>query len=185
MEPTMNVARIDTTPWYRQRWPWLVMLPPIAAIVGCTITIVLAVRSADGVVAADYYKRGLGINTQLARSEAAARAGLRAEVWVDGVAAGETVRLRLAADQPVNVGPELKIRLVHPGRDGADREAILRPMAASSGVTASDFQGAWGKSAPIPAGVNWRVVIEGGDWRLDGDGSRIGTGMPIVVAARR
>jgi hypothetical protein len=33
--------------------------------------------------------------------------------------------------------------------------------------------------------VNWRLVIEGRDWRLDGDGSSIGSGAPILVSARR
>ena len=43
----MNAGQtVDTTPWYRQRWPWLVMLPPAVAVVGCIITIPLAIRSA-------------------------------------------------------------------------------------------------------------------------------------------
>lgn len=29
-------------PWWRHRWPWLLMLGPALAIVGCIITIVLA-----------------------------------------------------------------------------------------------------------------------------------------------
>lgn len=180
----MNVARIDSMPWYRQRWLWLVMLPPIAAIIGCTITIVLAVRSADGVVAADYYKRGLGINAQLARSEAAARLGLRADVLIEGVATGQSVRLLLAADGAVAAEPELKIRLVHPGRDGADREAVLRRVRSSPSGEADEYRGTWGNAAPISGPVNWRIVIEAAAWRLDGDGSRIGAGTPINVRAR-
>lgn len=180
----MNVARIDTTPWYRQRWPWLVMTPPIVAIIGCAITIVLALRSADGVVAADYYKRGLGINAQLARTESAVRLGLRAEVLIDGAAAGQGVRLRLTSDQPLAAEPEVKIRLVHPGRDGADREAVLRPVASTASGAANEYRGAWGNAVPLSSAINWRIVIESGDWRLDGDGSRIGTGMPITVTAR-
>lgn len=182
----MDAARIDTVPWYRQRWPWLVMTPPIVAIIGCSITIVLAVRSADGVVAADYYKRGLGINAQLARTEAAARRGLRAAIDVDGAAGGDRVRLRLTADQSIATEPELTIWLVHPGRDGADREAVLRSVSSASSGSEIEYQGTWGSSAaPLSGAVNWRIVIEGRDWRLDGDGSRIGTGAPILVTARR
>ena len=32
-------------PWWRHRWPWLLMLGPALAVVGCVITIVLAFQS--------------------------------------------------------------------------------------------------------------------------------------------
>ena len=57
-------------PWYRQPWPWFLISLPAAAIIGCIVTTVLAVRSADGVVA-DYYQRGLSINNELARTRRA------------------------------------------------------------------------------------------------------------------
>lgn len=35
----------DSGPWWRHRWPWLLMLGPAVAMVGCIITIVLAFQS--------------------------------------------------------------------------------------------------------------------------------------------
>ena len=35
----------DTGPWWREPWPWLLMLGPVVAIIGCAITIVLAVQN--------------------------------------------------------------------------------------------------------------------------------------------
>ncbi|MGB6242063.1 MAG: hypothetical protein WBF69_06230 [Castellaniella sp.] len=32
-------------PWWQHRWPWLLLLGPAVAIVGCVITIVLAVQA--------------------------------------------------------------------------------------------------------------------------------------------
>ncbi|WP_368640538.1 hypothetical protein ABRZ04_04935 [Castellaniella ginsengisoli] len=32
-------------PWWRHRWPWLLILGPAVAVVGCIITIVLAFQS--------------------------------------------------------------------------------------------------------------------------------------------
>jgi hypothetical protein len=29
-------------PWYKQLWPWLIMLPPFAAVVGGIVTLILA-----------------------------------------------------------------------------------------------------------------------------------------------
>lgn len=38
-------------PWYRHRWPWLLMAGPFAVIVAGTITTIIAVRTADPMVA--------------------------------------------------------------------------------------------------------------------------------------
>jgi hypothetical protein len=32
-------------PWWRHRWPWLLMLGPAVAVAGCIITIVLAFQA--------------------------------------------------------------------------------------------------------------------------------------------
>ncbi len=34
---------------------------------------------------------------------------------------------------------------------------------------------------PLGSVVNWRLVLEARDWRLDGDGSMIGQGKPIKI----
>jgi hypothetical protein len=47
-------------PWWRQRWPWLLMAGPAVAIVGCAITIVLAFQSfSDQSIVDGGIKRGL------------------------------------------------------------------------------------------------------------------------------
>jgi len=49
-----------TLPWWRQRWPWLLMAGPAVAIVGCAITIVLAFQSfSDQAIFDGGVKRGL------------------------------------------------------------------------------------------------------------------------------
>jgi hypothetical protein len=51
-------------PWYRQLWPWLLMAPPIAAVLGGIATVVLAVVSFDGMVADQAYPRPLTIREE-------------------------------------------------------------------------------------------------------------------------
>jgi hypothetical protein len=178
-------AAADTTPWYRQRWPWLVMLPPAVAVVGCIVTITLAVRSSDGVVAADYYKRGLAINEQLARSQQAARIGLQATVSTRGLTGGDEVRVTLQAEQIIPPEAVLKLRLVHPGRDGADRDAMLARVAVHEDGRQVDYVGQWKEGAPAVGQISWRLVLEARDWRLDGDASMIAAGVPLQVRAER
>jgi hypothetical protein len=155
-------------PWYRQRWPWLLMLPPLAAVVGGIVTIVLAVRSNDGMVAADYYKRGLAINAELSRSQHAAELGLAAEVRAAGEGSGDNVYVRLNAERAMSSEPTLRIRLVHPGRSGADRVAVLARVGGEADGRSAEYRGAWDEAAQLRVPVAWRVVLEGRDWRLDG-----------------
>lgn len=164
-EQNMHTA---PTPWYRQRWPWLLMVPPLAAVIGGIVTIVLAVKSNDGVVAADYYKRGLAINAELSRSERAAELGLLGEVRTSGEGAGDSVHLRLSGKRPLPAEAALRIRLVHPGRGGADRVAILSRVSAEADGTIAEYRGAWDEAVELHVPVAWRVVLEGREWRLDG-----------------
>lgn len=47
-------------PWWRQRWPWLLMLGPAVAFVGCVVTIVLAFQNfSDQAIYDGGVKRGL------------------------------------------------------------------------------------------------------------------------------
>ena len=62
MNPT---ARSTPRPWYRERWPWALLAGPAVVVVAAMATLWLAVTSDDGVVADDYYRRGLLINKDL------------------------------------------------------------------------------------------------------------------------
>jgi hypothetical protein len=37
-------------PWYRQLWPWLLIIPPLGAIIGGLLTLYLAVTRPDTLV---------------------------------------------------------------------------------------------------------------------------------------
>jgi uncharacterized protein len=46
-------------PWYRQLWPWLLMLPPAVAVVGGAVTYYLAVTRPDVLVRQDCVQDGV------------------------------------------------------------------------------------------------------------------------------
>ena len=52
----------NNQPWYKERWPWILMAGPGLVIVAGVITVWLAVVSNDGLVTDDYYKQGLAVN---------------------------------------------------------------------------------------------------------------------------
>ena len=142
-------------PWYRQRWPWLLMAGPAIVVVAGFVTLWLAIASNDGLVADDYYKRGLGINRTLERSERAAALGLVAIVDLDARGAAQVVLT--AAVPGLDAAPaQVRLLLLHPTRAGADRRIDL--ARGADGVYR-------GPAAVLPAG-RWRVGVETDDWRL-------------------
>ena len=128
------------TPWYRQRWPWLIMAGPLAVLIAGAVTTWIAFASADGLVAEDYYKQGMGINRRLAREEAARVQGISAQVELSAQIA---VTLRGAAPEA------LFVHLAHATRAGHDVRLRLVP---SGGKYVADLP-------PLPPG-RWRIVIE-------------------------
>jgi hypothetical protein len=49
----------DARPWYRQLWPWLLIVPPAAAVVGGALTLYLAVSRPDVLVRQDCVQDGV------------------------------------------------------------------------------------------------------------------------------
>lgn len=140
-------------PWYRERWPWLLMAGPLFVVVAGFGTAWLAWSTDDGVVADDYYKRGLVINRQLERTGQgeALRLGAVLEVLPDGAA-----RLALSGFADAVAPPAVQARLVNATRAGLDRVAKLERGAG--GIYT-------GRIDPPPPG-RWLVSVETDNWRL-------------------
>jgi hypothetical protein len=141
-------------PWYREPWPWILMAGPAIVVVAGIATAVIAVRTDDGLVAADYYKRGLAINTVIARVERARSLGLAATVQFG--AARDRVRV-LITHGPAPAEPP-RLTLVHATRAGLDRTVDLHPLGA----------GVYEGRIEIPASGAWRIQLEDAraSWRL-------------------
>jgi uncharacterized protein len=136
-------------PWYRHRWPWYLMAGPLIVIVAGVITTVVAFTGADGVVADDYYKRGLAINRTLAREARAEAIGLTADV---ALREGRAVA-RIFAKDPLP--DRIQLTLAHPTRAGEDRIVSLARTA----------QGTWEAPLPPLARGRWRLILETAEWR--------------------
>ena len=137
-------------PWYREPWPWLLMSGPAAVLVAGAATAWIAFASADGLVAEDYYKQGMGINRRLAREQAARQRGISAAVRLQQA----SIRVELQGAAP----EALFVHLAHATRAGHDLR--LRLVPGADGVYAAELP-------PLPAG-RWRAAIEDarGAWRI-------------------
>jgi hypothetical protein len=162
MSDTMTLRR-DSTPWYKEPWPWILMAGPAIVIVAGFVTAWLAIDSNDGLVADDYYKQGLALNQRLQRDHYASDLGLRADV----MRAGQQVRLLVAADRDAALPGALTLKLSHPTRAGQDQMVTMvsEGQGFYGGKLSSDISGRWYVSIEDPAG-RWRLQ---GEWRADGE----------------
>ena len=144
-------------PWYREPWPWILAAGPFIVVIAAFYTAWLAVKSNDGLVTDDYYRKGLSANHTIARSEQAMKMGLVAGVRV----CSDVLSVRLqAADKSFVMPPTLVVTITHPTRAGLDQERVL---ARSGDSYAGEFR--------LPAAGHWLVLLEDErkTWRLMGN----------------
>jgi uncharacterized protein len=163
------MASSVSNPWYREPWPWFLMLGPAVVVVAGTVTMAIAFRTNDTLVADDYYRQGLGINKVLSREEHAT--DLRVSARVQFNDDRQRVRVMLSAtDAPPNA---LRLTLQHGARASDDQSIVLGAVAP--GV----YEGAL---RPPPAG-GWQLRLEDGEktwrimgtWKTDQSGAHLGT----------
>jgi uncharacterized protein len=145
----------DTLPWYRQFWPWFLILLPASVVVAALATAYIANRGADDLVVADYYKDGLAINRQLEKKERATQRGISAMLRFSG----DTVSVDMTG--PITE-TELQLLLSHPME--ADRDFTVTLARVSPNVYS-------GTLAQVIT-PHWHWTLEPpreNSWRLDGD----------------
>lgn len=144
--------------WYREPWPWILMVGPFIVVVAGLITAWIAVKTDDGLVTADYYKKGLDINQTLVSSEQASKYGLTAGVRI----AGHGFSIRLQATDPAFALPSLLlVSISHPTRAGLDQ---VFQLPGADDIYRSD-------TIHLPVAGHWLVLIEDDKktWRLLGN----------------
>lgn len=169
-----NLPHPPEAPWYKHRWPWFLMIGPVAVMIGTGVSAYLSSQTPDAMVVADYYKQGKAINQDLRRDRVATDMGLAFEA--DHDAAEGLLRGRLESHgQPV-VAP-FHIRLAHPTQP--EKDLVLEALP--------DAHGRFSAALPRLEATHWQVVVEGGarGWRLARSWSPAKQGVLVIEADAR
>jgi len=150
----MNPNHDKPEPWYKNPYVWLVLGIPCAAVVAGIVTLGIAVRTHDGLVVDDYYKRGLEINKVLVRDRIAQSYGLKARVAISE--GPGLVRVTLAANDRFAYPNDLMLTMAHATRGGFDQTLPLTRIGGNV------YEGALGRLVP----GSWYAQIEADDWRV-------------------
>ena len=145
-------------PWYRNRWFWLVATPPIAAVIGGLLTVLIAVRNADSLVVEGYARIGRAFDVDQSRDRRARELGVTATLRLDRANGLVELTVRGVPAQ------RLELKLIHPTDAAGDRRLGLAPVDAGA-------DGRYVGTLSDPDAVRRTVEIAspGQGWRLRGE----------------
>jgi hypothetical protein len=133
------------------------MAGPAIVVAASFVTLALAIHTDDGLVTADYYKKGLAINQTLKLSERARELGLQAGLKLSL----DSINVRLDSKSSGFVPPaRLHVTVSHPTRAGFDQSQLL---SLQDGRYSGRFK--------LPAAGHWVVLLEDDarTWRIMGN----------------
>ncbi len=122
MQDIMQASELQK-PWHKHPLVWMMISIPFSAVIMGVVMIWLAVDTDDGLVADDYYKQGLAINSDISRDKKSAELGLSAIIEFDNSAKVINVRLDKGLLQTM---PEiLPLHIQHATRANSDIQVTL------------------------------------------------------------
>ncbi|SQH76649.1 conserved protein of unknown function [Shewanella benthica] len=139
-------------PWYKQFWPWFLIILPLCAVVASINLLYLAVVNKDPLVSADYYKDGKRINRDLKKIKYAKQLGLQFEMIVDN----NTLTITQHGGEPYLAA--MNVEFFHPTIEARDFTQV---------VTADGNQ-VYRIALDKPIIGSWEVRLDGYDrkWRI-------------------
>lgn len=150
---TSEPSSDNNTPWYKQFWPWFLIIVPLSSMVFSLNYAKLAVTTQNDLVIDEYYKEGRGINTRLDKFERALQLGIDTRM---------TIKENAVAIEFVKGAPEqgdaLKLNFYHVTIAARDFTLLLT----------RDANGIYRASHDVPIEGKWRVSLlpQDDEWKL-------------------
>ena len=140
--------------WYRIPIVWMVIGIPLTSVVVTLSIVWISVKTFDGVVVDDYYRKGLEINRDLARDRYADSISLEAIANI----ADDRLRFELRGNTNGSWPDRLELGFYHPTVSNRD---VLVTML-------HDGSGHYSAASPSLAFGKWNVMTGTDTWRLKG-----------------
>ncbi len=120
-----QINDLDTKPWFKQGWPWVLIAIPFLTIVACSITIYIAFNTDDSLVKDNYYKEGLAINRSIERVEKAQTLAIVAKLEINK----ETNLVYLNLQSNESMPNIILLQFYHPTLKIMDQSFQLEPLS--------------------------------------------------------
>lgn len=140
--------------WHSNPYVWMIIAIPMAAVVFGIYMITIAIKSNDGLVVDDYYKKGKEINMVLVRDELASSLGMVARVgFIEN-----RVEVNISGKAPILHDEKVVLKFFNATR--SDNDVVLTLFPAAGGLYSANIK-------TLPQG-HWNVELGTSKWRLTG-----------------
>lgn len=157
------MAHEDTTPWYRQFWPWFIIALPASAVVGGLTTVWISLQTTDSLVIQSDDGMQIVAERRVGAEKLAAELNLAALIDINPESGAILVTMRSG---DLEAAPaELQLNFSHPAFAERDQHIVLNrapPDAAGNPLWAGHF-------VSIPEGRWYVSLTSKDDWRLAGE----------------
>ena len=143
-------------PWHKHPLVWMVILIPFSAVIMGVVMIWLAIDTDDGLVADDYYKQGLAINSVIERDKKAAELGISALIEFDNDR--KIINLQFNKGKLASYPATLQLNFQHATRANSDVSIVL-----NHGI-GDQYIGHLQQN--LSQGV-WYFEVANADWKLE------------------
>lgn len=144
-------------PWYREIWPWLLMLPPAFSVAGGVIMVYLASHTPSALVVEDYARIDALTTERFERDRRAAELGVQATLSFASMPG--RIEARLTAPAMFAQPRTLRLSARHATNPAADRELTLVPEGGLYAATAELLPGHY-RIELMPDDRSWRLGRE-------------------------
>jgi len=117
------MEQTDTTPWYRQFWPWFILAILSWGVVSATITLSVALKNPPHMMTGDYAKLGKALVDTHVRADRAEKLGL------GGTLMAENDGWLLRLDTTELKAQRILLLVQHPTDSSRDRQVVLSRTA--------------------------------------------------------
>jgi hypothetical protein len=169
-----------TNPWYKEPWPWLLMLGPALVVLAGVHMLIVSLNMNHDLVVDDYYKEGQGIHLNQDKQKAALAAKVQSDIFVSADA--QKIRLILTGD--LALPPDLQLSFFHPLEKKYDITLTLHPTDMPPLVNGQTPVYTYELAVPpLPKAKHWYVRLENipATWQLDGSWFPEKTDIPLQL----
>lgn len=140
-------------PWYKQFWPWVLIILPTIAVIFSINMLFIAMDTEDTLVVDDYYQEGKWINIQLAKIHKAQALGIQGKLTV----VNNRIEVTIQSNTPLD-GAALTLDFHHATLSELDFHVQLLKNAAGRYVAehSSDIAGKW-QVTLTPFDQQWKI----------------------------
>lgn len=143
----MNNALATPSRWYKNRWPWLLMLMPALAVGVGVAFIWQAIVVSDPLIDEHYYAAGQSINRVIHAGKRAQALGLEGKVTFDF--SQRHIVVQVNNPHAVPLSPVLSMRLTHPTMPNLDQTIVL------SSITQGRYEGVF----TVTQAHRWTILV--------------------------